>query len=249
MSINTVIIEDEEKCVYVLQELIKEYAPECTISGSAGNVDSAVRLIEGIQPQVVFIDIRIADGTGFDVLSRLSSHPFELIFVTAFDSYALDAIRHSAIDYLLKPIGISEFEASMERLRKRLSEKVQHHAVEALLKRLAEQGDQCQKIAIPTISGYDFVDLKDILWCKSDGTYTTFYLADKSKIMCSRNIGIFEDTLTQNNFFRIHHSVIINMRWVRQYIKGKGGHVVLHDGIKLQVSQRKKAEFMERFSL
>src|SRR5689334_20655476 len=115
MSISTLIIEDEEKCVSVLQQLIKEYAPECTIHGTAGHVDNAVRLIGSVQPQVVFIDIRIADGTGFDVLQKLSSHNFELIFVTAYDSYALEAIKHSAIDYLLKPIGIPEFEETIHR--------------------------------------------------------------------------------------------------------------------------------------
>ena len=246
MAINTIIIEDEEKCVYVLQELIKEFAAECNICGTASHVDNAVRLIEAVQPQVVFIDIRIADGTGFDVLRKLSSHNFELIFVTAYDSYALEAIKHAAIDYLLKPIGVPEFEVSVERLRKRLAEKMQYNTVESLLKKLVQQAGQ-EKIAIPMASGFDFISLNDILWCKSDGMYTTFYLADKSKIISSRNLGMFEDQLTQNNFFRIHHSTMINMRWVKQYVKGKGGCVVLTDGMKLQVSQRRKSEFMDKF--
>jgi two-component system LytT family response regulator len=246
MSINTVIVEDEEKCVYVLQQLIKEYAPECNICGTAGHVDNAVRLIENVQPQIVFIDIRIADGTGFDVLRKLSSHDFELVFVTAYDSYALEAIKHAAIDYLLKPIGIPEFETSIERLRKRLSEKTQYNTVESLLKKLVQQAGY-EKLAIPTASGFDFISMQDILWCKSDGMYTTFYLSDKSKVISSRNLGMFEDQLNQNNFFRIHHSIMINMRWVKQYVKGKGGCVVLTDGMKLQVSQRRKAEFMGKF--
>ncbi|MDO6435165.1 LytTR family DNA-binding domain-containing protein [Flavitalea sp. BT771] len=246
MSINTVIIEDEEKSAHVLQQLIKEYAAECNICGTAGHVSNAVRLIEDVRPQVVFIDIRIADGTGFDVLHKLSSHQFELVFVTAYDSYALEAIKHSAIDYLLKPIGVVEFETTVERLRKRLAEKVQYNTVETLLKKLVQQGGQ-EKIAIPMASGFDFIHLEDILWCKSDGMYTTFYLSNKSKVISSRNLGTFEHQLAQNNFFRIHHSIMINMRWVTQYVKGKGGSVVLADGMKLQVSQRRKAEFMDRF--
>jgi len=238
--------EDEEKCVSVLQQLIHEFAPECYVCGSAGHVDSAVRLIENTQPRVIFLDIRIADGTAFDVLQRLSSRDFELVFVTAYDSYALEAIKHAAIDYLLKPIGIPEFEASVERLRKRLSEKVQYNTVESLLKKLVQQGGH-EKLAIPTASGFEFISMQDILWCKSDGMYTTFYLSDKSKVVCSRNLGMFEDQLTQNNFFRIHHSIMINMRWIKQYVKGKGGSVVLTDGMKLQVSQRRKAEFMDKF--
>jgi two-component system LytT family response regulator len=245
MTINTVIIEDEEKCVSVLQQLIKEYAPECTLCGTAGHVHNAIRLIEEVQPQVVFIDIRIADGTGFDVLHNLTSHPFELIFVTAYDSYALEAIRHAAIDYLLKPIGIPEFETAINRLRKRLAEKIQYNKVGSLLNALVKQGGQ-EKLAIPTAAGFDLIAMQDILWCKSEGMYTTFYLSDKSKVLSSRNLGTFEDQLNQNNFFRIHHGVMINLRWVKQYIKGKGGSVVMADGVKLQVSQRRKTEFMER---
>jgi len=245
MAINTVIIEDEEKCIAVLQQLIKEYAPECTVCGTAGHVDNAVRLIEEVQPQVVFIDIRIADGTGFDVLHKLTSHNFELIFVTAYDSYALEAIKHAAIDYLLKPIGIPEFETAIHRLRKRLVEKVQYNKVESLLSTLVKQSGQ-EKLAIPTAAGFDLIPMQDILWCKSEGMYTTFYLSDKSKVLSSRNLGTFEDQLNKNNFFRIHHGVMINMRWVKQYIKGKGGCVVLADGVKLQVSQRRKTEFMDR---
>jgi two-component system LytT family response regulator len=246
MPINTVIIEDEEKSAHVLQQLIKASAPEWIVCGTAGHVNNAVRLIETVQPQVVFIDIRIADGTGFDVLQQLSSHHFELVFVTAYDSYALEAIRHAAIDYLLKPIGVPEFETSVERLRKRLSEKAQYSSVESLLKKMVQRTSD-EKLAVPTASGFDLISIQDILWCKSDGMYTTFYLLNKSKVISSRNLGTFEDQLTQNNFFRIHHSIMINMRWVKQYVKGKGGSVVLADGVKLQVSQRRKAEFMNRF--
>jgi two-component system, LytTR family, response regulator len=246
MTINTVIIEDEEKSAHVLQQLIKEYAPEFTVCGTAGHVTNAVRLIESVQPQIVFIDIRIADGTGFDVLHQLSSYHFELVFVTAYDSYALEAIRHAAIDYLLKPIGVPEFETSVERLRKRLSEKAEYNSVESLLKKMIQRTSD-EKLAVPTASGFDLISMQDILWCKSDGMYTTFYLSNKSKVISSRNLGMFEDQLTQNNFFRIHHSIMINIRWVKQYVKGKGGAVVLADGVKLQVSQRRKAEFMNRF--
>jgi two-component system LytT family response regulator len=246
-TINTVIIEDEEKCVSVLEHLISEFASEFRVCGSAGHVDSAVHLIENIQPQIVFADIRIADGTGFDVLKKLTWHNFELIFVTAYDSYALEAIQYSAIHYLLKPIGVIEFEQAVGRLRKRLSEKVQRHTIELLLKKLTQLNEQGKKLTIPTSYGCEFVDPKNVLWCRSEGIYTTFYLSDKSKIKTSRNLGSFEDVLHTNNFFRIHNSTMINMHWICEYIKGKGGHVVLIDGTKLPVSQRRKIEFLEKF--
>jgi len=249
MPINTVIIEDEENCVCLLEQLIGEYAPEFHVCGSAGHIDSAIRLIESIQPKIVFIDIRIADGTGFDVLKKLSWSNFEIMFVTAYDNYALEAIRHAAVHYLLKPIGIDEFEQAIGRLRRRLLEKVQQDNVEQLLQQLTHLNRQVGKIGIPTTSGCDFVNPGDILWCRSEGIYTTFYLSDKTRIKTNRNLGSFESILYDNNFFRIHNSIIINMHWIRQYVKGKGGYVVLTDGTKLQVSQRRKLEFLEKFAI
>jgi two-component system LytT family response regulator len=248
MSINTVIIEDEENCLTVLKQLISEYASEFQVYGAAGHVDSAVRLIESVQPQIVFIDVRIADGTGFDVLKQLVWRNFELVFVTAYDNYALEAFRYSAIHYLLKPFGIPEFEQAVERLRKRLSEKVQSNSIETILKQLALMNDQSKKISVPTPLGCDFIDPKNVLWCRSEGAFTIFYLSNKSSIKTNRNLGSFEDMLYKNNFFRIHHSTIINMQWISQYIKGNGGHVVLMDGTKLPVSTRRKCEFLEKFS-
>jgi two-component system LytT family response regulator len=248
MSINTVIIEDEENCLIVLQQLINEYASEFHVCGSAAHIGSAIKLIDSVQPQIVFIDIRIADGTGFDVLKQLSWLNFELVFVTAYDNYALEAFQYAAIHYLLKPFGIPEFEEAVERLRKRLSEKIQPHSVELLLKQLAQANDRGRKISVPTISGCDFVDPKNVLWCRSEGVNTTFYLSDKSQIKTNHNLGSFEDVLYNNNFFRIHNSTMINMHWISQYVKGKGGYVILMDGTKLPVSQRRKIEFLEKFS-
>ena len=247
MPIKTAIIEDEEKCLYVLESLISEYAAECRICGTAGHVEGAIRLIEEMEPQLVFIDIRIIDGTAFDVLKRLSSRNFELVFVTAFDSYAMEAIQLAACHYLLKPIGITEFEEALDRVRKRLAERDRYNSIDLLLHNLSQHREQDRKISIPTLSGFDFIDLHDILWCKSEGMYTVFHLTNKSKITSSRNIGVYEDLLGHNNFFRIHHSVLINMRWIQRYIKGKGGCVVLADGTELEVSQRRKGEFLDKF--
>lgn len=246
MPVKTIIIEDEEKSLYVLQEMIGQFAPDLDICGTAGHIQHAVALIGTTQPDLVFLDICIADGTGFDVLRNLPSKDFELIFITAYDNHALEAFRFAAIDYLLKPIGIQQFEEAVDRARKRLTEHTRSKSVDSLLHNLTVRFEQNKKVSIPTFSGYEFVELTDIIWCRSDGSYTTFYLSNHSHIISSRRIGHYESMLFSNNFCRIHNSIIINMQFIKSYVKGKGGYVVMSDGTELEISQRRKSDFLDR---
>lgn len=246
MQIKTVTIEDEEKSLYVLHELIRQHAPDLNICGTASHLNSAIKLIEDMVPHLVFMDVRIADGTGFEVLQRLSQRNFELILVTAYDAYALEAFHFAAVDYLLKPLGIPEFEEAIERVRRRLIDRIRYNSIDTLLHNITHHHNHEKKISIATLNGYEFVDLQHITWCKSDGSYTTFHLTNKIKITSSRNLGFYEELLNQFNFFRINHGIIINMGHIKSYIKGKGGYVVMTDGTELEISQRKKGEFLER---
>lgn len=247
MRINTVIVEDEEKSLYVLQELIRQSATDIDIVGIASHVEKAVRLIESTAPQLVFLDIRIADGLGFEVLQQLQQRDFELICITAYDDYALDAFRFSAIDYLLKPVGMEECQEALTRVRKRLTERRHHDTIGALLHNLAEPNNK--KIGIPTANSYDFIDLGAIVWCHSNGGYTTFHLTDGSKHVACRTLGVYEAMLCNGSFVRIHHSAIINTQHIKSYVKGNGGYVVMSDNTKLEVSQRRKAAFLKRLML
>lgn len=249
MLIKTIIIEDDEKSLYVLQDMISRYATDLEICGTAGHIAKAVGLIETTAPRLVFLDVRISDGTGFDVLRKLSTRDFELICITAYDDYALEAFRFSAIDYLLKPIGIDEFEEAVGRARKRLVEKSRHDAIDSLLRNLSQRAEPEKRVGIPTLNGYEFVALSDIVWCKSDGAYTTFYLGNQSKLVSSRRLGHYEELLFTNNFCRIHNSIIINMQRVKSYVKGKGGYVVMTDGTELEISQRRKGDFLDRLTI
>jgi two-component system, LytTR family, response regulator len=246
MPIKTIIVEDEMHSMYVLNDFISQLAPDITVLGAATHIDKAVELIENNMPDLVFMDVRIGDGTGFDVLKKLTNRSFELIFITAYDNYALDAFRFSAVDYLLKPVGMNEFEEAVQRARKRLAEKKQLQNIDVLLHNLVQKSDQHKKINIATINGYDFVELSNIVWCKSENTYTTFYLADRAKITSSRNLGYYEELLVRNDFCRIHHGVIVNMQMIKKYVKGKGGYVTMADGTELEVSQRRKNDFLSR---
>lgn len=245
MPIQTVIIEDEEKSVQVLYEMIRQLAPDVVVGGTAGYVDKSVQLIETMTPQLVFLDVQIADGSGFDVLRKLSSRDFELIFVTAYNNYAVEAFRFSAIDYLLKPIGVKEFEDALCRVRKRVTEKNRGWQFDSLLQNLVRQNGQDRKVGIPTIRGYEFMDMKEILWCNSQGPYTVFHLINNKKITSSRNLGAYEEILSGNHFFRIDHKAIINIRFVKTFVKGKNCSVILTDGTELKISQRRKMDFLK----
>jgi len=249
MLIKTIIIEDDEKSLYVLQDMITRFTTDLELCGSAGYTAKAIGLIEATTPQLVFLDIRIGDGTGFDVLRKLSHRDFELICITAYDNYALEAFRYSAVDYLLKPIGIDEFEEAVGRARKRLMEKSRHNSIDDLLRNLSQRSEQEKKISVPTLNGYEFIALSDIIWCKSDGAYTIFYLGSQSKLVSSRRLGHYEDILFRNNFFRIHNSIIINMQLIKSYVKGKGGYVVMTDGTELEISQRRKGDFLGKLAI
>jgi two-component system LytT family response regulator len=245
--IQTIVIEDEEKSLHVIGDLITKLAADVELVGAAGSVEKSVQLIESHEPQLVFLDVQLADGTGFDVLRRLNTRNFELIFTTAYDKYALEAFRFSAIDYLLKPIGIPEFEAAVERARKRISEKSRQVNVDTLLYNLSIQAGQDRRIAIATVSGIDFIDLKDICWCSSEGSYTCFHLVNNTKLVSSRNMGYYEALLCTSNFCRIHNAYIINLRFAKSYTRGKSGYVLMSDGAQLEVSQRRKGDFLDRF--
>jgi len=249
MIIRTVIIEDEENSLKVLNDLVTQFAPGLEICGIASHVEPAVQLIESTKPDLVFMDVRLADGTSFDVLRKLTLGEFVLVIVTAYDSYALDAIRFSAVDYLLKPVGIPEFEEAIERAKKTIALTIKKDTIETLLHNLSRPGSPDKRINIPTMTGYEFIDLKQIAWCESNGPYTTFHLANGTKIISSRHLGFYEELLDSWGFCRIHNATIVNMQFVKTYIKGKDGHVILNNNTKLEISQRRKADFLGRLRL
>lgn len=249
MPIKTLIIEDDQKSVQVLDGLIRRLAEDLQVAGSAGHVEDAVELIESTMPELVFMDVQLADGTCFDVLKKLSYRNFSLVMVTAFDQYALEAIRYAALDYLLKPIGIAQFEEAVARARKSLSLKLRQHQIETLIQQIGQPGGQDRKISIPTLNGYEFLEQEEILWCQSEGSYSVFHLTDKTKVISSRNIGYYEEVLDSSKFCRIHHGTIIHMRYVKSYRKGKVGTVVLTDGTELEIAQRRKGVFLDKLAL
>ena len=242
-----VIIDDEILVAKNMQMLLTRYCPDVLVEGIGHSAKEAEELIKDKRPDVVFLDVEMPHGNGFDLLKRMEYIDFGVIFVTAFDHYAIRAIKYSAIDYLLKPIDINELVAAVKKAELQLKSKSINQGLNLLLHNLAQPAGKLQKLTLPTMEGMIFVDVDDILYCKSDGNYTIFYLLNGQNPMVTRQIGTYEDLLPEPLFCRVHRQYIINVNKVSKYIKGRGGYVVMSDGKIIDVSVRKKEDFLNAY--
>ncbi len=240
--ITTLIIEDEPLSVKYLEGIITRSCPMLTVVGTACSVADAFEQIHRLKPDLVFLDIELAGQSSFDLLRQLPHAGFEIIFVTAHDTFGIQAVKHNAADYILKPVNKIEFLNAVEKVSKRIHAK-RPGAPAANLKASPA------RLALPSMQGLILVDLDKIAYCESEGRYTRFYFADgNKKILVSKNLGEYEAILPPDLFVRIHHHAIVNMLYVCKYVKGRGGYVVMTDGKQLPVSIRKKELFLEWLS-
>lgn len=247
--IRSVLIDDEPKNNRILKMMLEEFCPEVTIAGQTDNVTDGVNLIREVKPDLVFLDIEMPHGNGFDLLDQLMPIRFEVIFITAFNDYSLKAIKYSALDYLLKPVNIDELKTAVIKAAEKIASRKVNARIENLLYNLHKPQQELQKIALPSREGYVFVLLTDIIRCESKTGYTTFYVAGAEKIMSSRNIKEYEPLLPNEIFFRIHNSHIINLNHVKKYHRGRGGYLEMDDGATIEVATRRKDELLARFGL
>ncbi|MEM7509882.1 MAG: LytTR family DNA-binding domain-containing protein [Bacteroidota bacterium] len=247
-----VIIEDEKNSQELLKELIEQYCEPLKVAAIAGGVKEGLAAIKSEKPDVLFLDIELPDGDGFQVLESLEDIQFDVIFTTAYDQYAMKAFKFSAADYLLKPVDIEELQAAVKRVVDKRSaansEGPDTEKLKALINNIRNQDKSFKKIVLPTSNGFTVVDPKDIIRCESDRNYTYIFLNDKRRILVSRTIKEYEEMLRDFNFFRIHQSHLINLHYLKNYIRGRGGYVELTDGSTLDVSARRKSEFLKRMS-
>ena len=242
--IKAIIIDDEQHCIDRVEALLKPYADTIVIIGKFQTVDSAVNGIESLNPDVVFLDVQIHDKTGFDVLKAINKPAFEVIFTTAFEAFAVQAFKFSAVDYLLKPIDETDFNLAINKLNEKMEAKDFSKKVNVLLENISKN-DHLKKITIPTIDGLEFLEISDIIRCEADVNYTTIFTKDNKKIIVSKTLKSFEILLANCNFFRIHNSHLINLSYVKKYTRGKGGYVTLTDNSTIEVSTRRKDEFLK----
>jgi two-component system, LytTR family, response regulator len=240
-----ILIDDEQNATEALQNMLRMVTPDVEIVGIANEAQRGLDLIQTLKPDLVFLDIQMPYMTGFELLEKLGRFNFSVIFTTAYDQYALQAFKVSATDYLLKPIDMDELEAAVEKVRERLKQpQPNFDALEQLFKQVKK--NNTERLALPTSDGLVFIAIEDIIRLQSDSNYTTFYLTRKEKIVVSRTLGEYEPTLTAQNFCRVHHSHIINMAHLKRYFKNDGGYVEMSDGSKVEISRRKKDDFLAK---
>lgn len=239
--ISTILIDDEPLALKNLASLISKYCPQLNVQATAVSLSEGLEQLNCFKPELVFLDIELAGNNSFELLSQADSLDFEKIFVTAYNQFGIQAIKHDASDYVLKPINKTELFDAIAKAEKKIYAKrmlVRQHATDNPVP------IQNNRIALPTIDGLLFIDVNKILYCESEGRYTRFYMAEnEKKILISKNIGEYEILLPQKTFVRIHSHYIVNLNYVEKYVKGRGGYVILTNGKTLEVSARKKDDF------
>ncbi len=247
--IRSVIIDDEPRNVRLLKGMLDEFCPEVEVIGEAANVPDGKKLILTKEPELVFLDIEMPYGNGFDLLDSMKSVEFEVIFITAFDKYVLRAFKYSALDYLLKPVNIDDLQIAVHNAVERKKKTSINHQISILMENLQKPQPELQKIAIPSLSGFDFISVSEIIRCQAEGAYTVIFLTANRKKIVSKSIKEYENLLPEDIFSRIHHSHLVNLSFVKRYNKGRGGYIELEDGTELEVAARKKDEFLHKCGL
>ena len=240
-----ILIDDEPNATEALTNMLRMTAPDVTVVAVANDPQQGLEKIRELQPDLLFLDIQMPHMTGFELLEKLGKFNCSVIFTTAYDQYALQAFKVSAADYLLKPIDLDELEAAVEKARERkMATQPDFSAFERLFRQV--QKPEAQRLALPTSDGLIFVPVINIVRLQSDSNYTTFYLESKEKIVVSRTLGEYEDQLDKQNFCRIHHSHMINLSHLRRYIKTDGGYAEMSDGSRVEISRRKRDDFVAK---
>lgn len=244
--ITCIIIDDEIKNIRLLQNMLALHCPSVQVIATESDAQKGLTLIDQLQPHLVLLDIEMPHLNGFDLLKKLEPINFEVIFVTAYSHYAVKAFEHQATGYITKPINKEKLMAAIAAAQKRIEEKNINKTLFTLLEKNINP-NLPNKIPLSTANGLIFVKLADIIYCESSGNYTHFYLCDNKKIVVSRQLGEYEKLLPSDAFIRIHDKYILHLAYIKEYIKGSGGEVILENGATLPVAARRKEEFMARF--
>ena len=243
-----IIVDDEDHCVGRLSNILKKIDSDITVLGSYSNVVDAVEGINTLNPDLVFLDVVLTDGTGFDILKQVSNNNFEIIFTTAHDTYAIEAFEFSAIHYLLKPISQDDLSSALDRYEKKATSKDHNKKLDVLIHNLDVSAAKDKKIGVPTSDGIVFIKLGEVVRLEADGNYVKIFLMGGEKHLIIRPLKYYDDLLDKRYFFRTHQSHLVHLAFVDKYVKGKKSHLLLSNGETILVSVRKREAFLKQLS-
>lgn len=235
-----ILIDDEFSNLENLRTLLQKHCPQVNIVATAKNVTDAVNAIEKHLPDLIFLDIQMGEQTGFDVLNLLPKRNFEVIFVTAYDQYGIQAVKFAALDYLLKPVDIDELKTAVSKVEQKLATLSQNSQLDFLLQQIKNPQPAVSKIALPMQSEIRYIALSEIIRCEADNTYTFFFLANNEKLLVSKSLKEYADLLKPNGFLRTHQSHLVNPKFVKSWLKEDGGVLLLTSGDKIPISKPNK---------
>jgi len=245
--LKAIIVDDEKISRDILHDYLVKYCPDVTILEQCDSVKTGLAAIEKYQPDILFLDVEMPKGNGFDLLEQVKDINFETVFVTAFDNYAIQALNYSAAYYILKPVSIDELITAVEKIKAQKQKSTSGLHTKVLLENIKAKSLEQHKIVLPLQDGFEVVNIKDIIHCDAHDNFTDFYFVSKQKMMICRTLKFYEELLSESGFMRVHKSHLVNLDHVSKYKRGKGGQLTMSNGSVIDVSPNKKEELMLQF--
>jgi len=246
--LKVILVDDEENVREALSQLLELYHPEMRVCASCNSVTSAITAIKEYQPDILLLDIEIGNENGFAIFKQFPKPDFRVIFITAYQQYALQAFRFAVLDYLLKPIDPALLSEALKKAADLFDKEKISVKIDSFLHNISDLSKDSKKIVLKTSDNIHLVNLRDIIYCEADRSYTTFHLVDKSRILVSTTMGDYEEMFKDYRFFRIHQSFLLNLNYFKRYEKSEGGKAVLTDNTSLPVATRKKEQLLQRLA-
>jgi two-component system, LytTR family, response regulator len=247
IMMTAVIVDDEAKSRETIQKMIALYCKNISLVGEAEDVISAFEVINRLKPDLLFLDIKLKNKTGFDLLKFFESIDFKIIFITAFDEFAIKAFKFSAVDYILKPVCPDDLIAAVDKVEKLHQKEEFNKTLGALLNNMEQKKHEQKKMILRTAENIHVIELCNIIRCEADQNYTIFHLSDGKKIMVSQTLKEYDELLDGCDFFRVHQSHLVNIRFIDHFVKGDGGYLIMKDKSSVPVSYRKKDQLLTLF--
>ena len=248
MRINSIIIDDEPNNIENIQSILQRLYPEINVVATATDAEYGIAAIDKLQPDLVFLDIQMPGRSGFDLLRAFSQINFEIIFITAYDHYGIQAIKFSALDYLLKPIDIEEFKSAIQKAKDKIASRQKNHSIENLLEYIKRGQNEPPKMALPTLEEIRYVPVTEIVHCQASNNYTIFHLENGEQILVCKTLKEFAQLLQTHRFIRTHQSHLVNTSFVKSYLKEDGGTLLLKDQTKIPISRQNRETVKEALS-